>query len=254
MVFIVGMPRAGKTLVEQILATHPKVYGSGELSYMNAVVAELNRSSPMQRDPIQRLEGELRSVVDLSVVHRASVDKVTRDYIQRTASRAGSAAVVTDKFALNYFHLGLISLMFPKAKVLHCSRHPFDTCLSCYFQSWTGSYHFSHDLRNLALFYKDYQRLMAHWRSVLDLPILDVVYEKVVEDQEGQTRRMLEFLGLPWDERCLRFYETDRSAQLVNQEQVRKPMYRSALARYRNYQKHTGALAEVFGPPESITP
>lgn len=253
MVFIVGMPRAGKTLVEQILASHPKVYGSGELSYMNALVGELNRSSPQERDLERRLPGEMRTVTDLSVIHKASLDKATRDYIQRTAAHAGSASIVTDKYALNYFHLGLISLMFPKARILHCSRHPFDTCLSCYFQSWTGSYHFSHALRDLAMFYKDYQRLMAHWRSVLDLPMLDVVYEQVVNDQEAQTRRMIDFLGLPWDERCLRFYETDRTAQLVNQEQVRKPMYRSALSRWRNYANHVGPLKDVFGDPQTLT-
>jgi len=247
MVFIVGMPRAGKTLVEQILASHPRVYGSGELSYMNQVVRQLNAASGAHTDASKRLPGEMQSVTDVGVCTRANLDRVTREYIQHTTKGAASAAVVTDKFALNYFHLGLIQLMFPDAKVLHCSRHPFDTCLSCYFQSWTGTYHFSHDLRDLALFYKDYQRLMDHWRKTLELPILDLKYEDLVENQEARTRDMINFLELPWDDRCLRFYETNRSAQLVNQEQVRKPMYRSALARYRNYAKYLTPLQEVFG-------
>lgn len=247
MVFIVGMPRAGKTLVEQILASHPRVYGSGELSYMNQVVRQLNAVSGAHTDASKRLPGEMQSVTDIGVVTRANLDRVTREYIQHTTKGAASAAIVTDKFALNYFHLGLIQLMFPDARVLHCARHPFDTCLSCYFQSWTGSYHFSHDLRDLALFYKDYQRLMDHWKRTLDLPILDLKYEDLVENQEARTRDMIDFLGLPWDDRCLRFYETNRTAQLVNQEQVRKPMYRSALARYKNYAKHIAPLQEAFG-------
>ena len=247
MVFIVGMPRAGKTLVEQILASHPRVYGSGELSYMNQVVRQLNAVSGAHTDASKRLPGEMQSVTDIGVVTRANLDRVTREYIQHTTKGAASAAIVTDKFALNYFHLGLIQLMFPDARILHCSRHPFDTCLSCYFQSWTGSYHFSHDLRDLALFYKDYQRLMDHWKKTLDLPILDLKYEDLVENQEPRTRDMIDFLGLPWDDRCLRFYETNRSAQLVNQEQVRKPMYRSALARYKNYAKHIAPLQDAFG-------
>lgn len=247
MVFIVGMPRAGKTLVEQILASHPRVYGSGELSYMNQVVRQLNVASGAHTDAAKRLPGEMQSVTDIGVCTRANLDRVTRDYIQHTTKGAASASIVTDKFALNYFHLGLIQLMFPDAKVLHCARHPFDTCLSCYFQSWTGSYHFSHDLRDLALFYKDYQRLMDHWRKTLDLPILDLKYEDLVENQEPRTREMIDFLALPWDDRCLRFYETNRSAQLVNQEQVRKPMYRSALARYRNYANHIAPLQDAFG-------
>lgn len=250
MVFIVGMPRAGKTLVEQILASHPKVYGSGELSYMNQVVRQLNVASGAHTDPSKRLPGDMQSVTDIGVCTRANLDRVTRDYIQHTTKGAGSAAVVTDKFALNYFHLGLIQLMFPDAKVLHCTRHPFDTCLSCYFQSWTGSYHFCHDLGDLALFYKDYLRLMDHWRNTLDLPIVDLKYEDLVENQEARSRDMIDFLGLPWDERCLKFYETNRTAQLVNQEQVTKPMYRSALARYRNYSKHIKPLQNEFGIAE----
>lgn len=247
MVFIVGMPRAGKTLVEQILASHPRVYGSGELSYMNSVVRDLNIVSGAHTDASKRLPGDMQSVTDIGVITRANLDRVTRDYIQHTAKNAGSAAVVTDKFALNYFHLGLIQQMFPDAKILHCTRHPFDTCLSCYFQSWTGSYHFSHDLTDLAHFYKDYQRLMDHWRKTLSLPILDLKYEDLVENQDARTREMIDFLGLPWDDRCLRFYETNRSAQLVNQEQVRKPMYRSALARYKNYANHIAPLQKTFG-------
>lgn len=154
---------------------------------------------------------------------------------------------MTDKMPINFLYLGLAAKLVPGVRVIHCVRNPLDTCVSCYAKLLAGGMtEYAHDLRHLGRFYRDYQRLIAHWKSVLEVPILDVRYEQIVEDAEGQARRMIEFLGLGWDPACLRFHENRRVARTASLDQVRRPLYRSSVERWRNYERHLGPLIETL--------
>ena len=156
---------------------------------------------------------------------------------------------VTDKMPLNFQHLGLIALLFPRARIIHCVRDPMDTCLSCYFQNFSNRNDFSFDLARVGLYYSQYERLMAHWQKVLDLPMLQVSYEEHVAEPERVCREMLDFLELDWDPACLRFHESRRLMKTASKDQVRKPIYTSSSGRWRNYERHLGPLVEALAKP-----
>jgi tetratricopeptide (TPR) repeat protein len=237
-VFIVGMPRSGTSLVEQVLASHPAVYGAGELDFMTRVFfGVLDMLGATMDDYPRCLDG-------LSV---DKADGMAQIYLEPLAAMAPEAQRITDKMPLNFLHLGLISLLLPEARVIHCRRDPLDTCLSCYMTDLVIGHEFQYDLRHLGLFYREYERLMTHWKSVLKLPILDVQYEKLVSNPEREIRRMVEFVGLPWDERCLKFHETKRPVATASTEQVRQPVYHSSVRRWKHYEKHLGPLKEALG-------
>lgn len=232
-VFIVGMPRSGTSLVEQILASHAAVFGGGELEEMNRIVAELAARALYPQ-----------------CVESLSSDRLTQlaaRYLDYIDGLAGPEAVrVTDKMPSNYLHLGLIRLLFPEARVIHCVRDPLDTCLSCYFQNFDERLPYTYNLRQLGAYYAHYRRLMDHWRSVLDGPFLELQYEDLVADQEGVSRTLVEFCGLEWDPRCLRFYETRRAVATASYDQVRRPLYNSSVGRWRHYERHLGPLREAL--------
>ncbi len=238
-VSIVGMPRSGASLVEQILACHPSVFGAGELEDIPFAARSLLGPAPS-------------GVVLLSnpaVLTRPAVDRIQHDYLERLRRLAPDAARVTDKLPLNFLHLGLIAAAFPQSRVIHCVRDPRDTCLSCYCQSFEGDHPYTYNLRDLAHFYLDYRRLMSHWRSVLELTVLDVVYEDLVQDLENVSRGMVEFLGLPWDAACLNFHESTRVVRTLSNAQVRRPVYASSVGRWRRYERHLGPLLEILDRP-----
>ncbi|MCI0365147.1 MAG: sulfotransferase [Phycisphaerales bacterium] len=235
-IFIVGMPRSGTSLVEQILASHPDVFGAGELNHIPKLVHERQAT----------IGGAMSLATDLEWLTQESVDREARAYVGSIRRLSPKARRVTDKMPLNCLHLGLISLLFPAAKVIHCVRDPMDTCLSCFFQNFAGHNPFAYDLTHLGLFYRDYQRIMRHWREVLGIKILDVQYEDLVADQEGWSRRMLESIGLEWDDACLRFHESKRVVLTLSNDQVRRPMYSSSIGRWRNYEKHLGPLKQAL--------
>jgi hypothetical protein len=145
--------------------------------------------------------------------------------------------------------MGLISILFPESHVIHCTRDPLDTCLSCYLTSFSTGNEFAHDLRHLGRFYRSYRRFMEHWQKSLNFPMLTVRYEDVVSDLEGEVRRMLEFLDLPWEGSCLRFHQTPRSVATASREQVRRPLYASSVGRWRKYEKHLGPLKVALQDP-----
>lgn len=236
-VFIIGMPRSGTTLVEQILASHPKVFGAGEPAHLNTVAATIQR--PGTGEPVH--------VSDLSKLTSKVIDQAGRDYIKLIAPGAGSASRITDKMPANFVHLGLISAIFPHAKIIHTTRDPLDTCLSCHFQSWSGLFPWTNNLEHIGAYYRDYRRLMEHWTRVLAMPILEVPYEALTRDQESWTRRMIEFIGLPWDDRCLKFYETERRVHNMNQDLVRQPIYTTSVERWRRYESHLAPLKSALG-------
>jgi tetratricopeptide (TPR) repeat protein len=234
-VFIVGMPRSGSSLVEQILSNHPDVAGAGEL-----------RDIPRM---VERLPARLGSSVPypqlVEHLDPATVKSLAGEYLVHVRELAGGARCVTDKMLLNFLHLGFNALLFPGARVIHCRRDPLDTCVSCFTQFFRGI-SFTLDLRELGGYYRDYERLMAHWREVRPLPILEVVYEELVADVEHGSRQLVEFCGLPWDDRCLRFYENPRVVRTVSKSQIRKPIYTTSIGRSRRYGARLAPLIEAL--------
>ena len=232
-VFIAGMPRSGTTLAEQIIDAHPDAHGAGELEDLEQVTAGLQLKLNAY-DPYP---------VCVSDLTQADADGLADRYLKRIADLGGRATRVINKSLENYKHLGLVAMLWPGAKVIHCRRHPLDTCLSCYMGGILPTRApFVTDLRHLGLVYRQYERIMRHWQTVLDLPILEIVYEDLVNDLEGESRRMIEFLGLDWDERCLRYYESGRTVLTLSYAQVSKPIYKTAVERYRHYEQHLGPL------------
>ena len=236
--FIVGMPRSGTTLVEQIVASHPEVFGGGELDAIPRLVYEWQ----------QGMAGPVPLMIDLSMMKQPNIDRASRAYLDESRRNAGSSTRRwTDKMPLNCLHLGLIAKLFPRSRIIHCRRDPMDTCLSCYFHHFSGRIPFAYDLSHLGRFYREYVRITDHWHHLIDIPILDVHYGELVDNVESESRRVVEFLGLTWDERCLRFHETRRTVLTSSQNQVRQPVYRTSLERWRSYEKHLGPLSEALG-------
>ena len=192
------------------------------------------------------LGGQASYPTCLSALTQIQCDHLAQGYLEHLASLSPDAERVTDKMPNNFLHLGLINLLFPEARVIHCVREPRDTCLSCYFQNFGPGLSFSHDLASLGAYYRQYQRLMRHWASVLDIAMMEVGYEELVADQEGVSREMIEFCGLDWDERCLRFHDAKRVVVTASYDQVRQPLYQQSVERWRNYERHLSPLIEAL--------
>lgn len=236
-IFIVGMPRSGTSLVEQVLAAHPAVHGGGELDFMfhlwQGTIAMLGAATSEYPNCLDRLTTE-------------QADGLAQCYDEPLAGLCRESLRTTDKVPLNFLHLGLIALLLPEARVIHCQRDPHDTCLSCYMTAFRVGHDFKFHLAHLGRFYRQYARLMNHWHQVLDLPILDVKYEQLASDPEPVCRRIVEFAGLDWDERCLRSHQVRRGVTTSSVQQVRQPIYRSSVARWRKYERHLQPLIEAL--------
>jgi tetratricopeptide (TPR) repeat protein len=227
-VFIIGMPRSGTSLTEQILASHPAVFGAGEVRFWDKPFGELETAA-LGSEAAARL-----------------VPGMARDYLERVTALSGGAARVTDKMPANFLYAGLIHAVFPRARIIHMQRHPLDTCLSIYFQNFFSMGAYANDLEDLAHYYGEYLRISAHWRAVLPgSTLLEVPYEGLIADQEGWTRRMLEFIGLPWDARCLDFHQTERAIITASRWQVRQKIHSGSVARWRNYESHVAPLTHL---------
>ncbi len=236
-VFIVGMPRSGTSLVEQILASHPQVHGAGELEDISLIYKDLPRL----------LETDLPFPRCMALLKRKTLDQIAQRYLNRLARLGGTAMRVTDKMPHNFLLLGLIDHLFPGARVIHVHRDPMDTCLSIYFQRFNAEHPYAFALADLGRYYRQYEGLMAHWRALLRLPLLDVRYEELVSDPEAMVRRLLAFCDLEWDERCLRFHESKRLVSTPSYDQVRQPLYRSSVERWRRYEPWLGELKAALG-------
>lgn len=238
-VFVVGMPRSGTTLVEQILASHPAVHGAGELADFNWLVDQLRGTGG----------NAFRYPDDATALTADQLHALGKAYVERQRQRAPSAERVTDKMPANFLFLGLIHLALPDARIIHVVRDPRDTCLSCYSKLFAAEQDFTYDLGELGRYYLKYAELMAHWRNVLPAGrILDVRYEDVVADLEGQSRRILSHCGLPWDNRSLAFHETERPIRTASATQVRQPIYGRSVGRWRSYEEFLGPLLSALGP------
>ena len=238
-VFIVGMPRSGTSLVEQILASHPDCFGAGELPQLGV----LARSLPA------RTGGGRGYPACVGKLGDAECAALGRAYLAALPAEAGSTARVTDKMPHNYLHLGLAAAILPRARMIWCRRAAMDVCFSIYAQQFThrDAYPYASDLEDIASEYLACERLMAHWTRTLPLPIHQVRYEHLVDDQEGVTAELLAFCGLPFDARCLRFHETERRVRTASNWQVRQPLYRASLARWRRFEDQLAPLRAALG-------
>jgi tetratricopeptide (TPR) repeat protein len=237
-VFIVGMPRSGTTLVEQILASHPQVYGAGELPHIPQLVRDLFRAMGAA-EPYPTCAARLTPAIAAALAEQ---------YVARLARPGAAALRVTDKLPHNHVHLGLIAALFPRVHIIHCCRDPRDIGISCYC-NYFGRIPFAYSLEDIGAHYRQYQRIMDHWRHVLPVRLHEVQYEDLVQDQETVSRQLLAFCGLEWDPRCLEFHANRRMVQTVSKFQVRRPMYAHAVGRWKRYQAHLGPLFETLGLP-----
>lgn len=238
-VFIVGMPRSGTSLVEQILSSHPQIYGAGELSELQEISTSLEAGRRV--DPPYPY--------CLFTMPQTELAEVAERYLSRRRAECGDALRVTDKMPVNFLLLGLIPRLFPNARVIHCVRDPRDTCLSCYFADFASRPTYAYDLEDLGFFYRIHDRLMEHWRAETPLQIHQVRYEDLIAQPEEVSRKMVEFCGLGWDDRCMRFYENQRPVRTASGWQVRQRIYTSAIGRWQNYEKHLGPLFKALGMP-----
>jgi len=234
-VFIVGMPRSGTSLAEQILASHPDAFGAGELGFWKNAAA-------LQAPSV------LTGKIDDGALH-----KLANDYLQLLQRFSANAARVVDKMPDNFLHLGLIRAAFPNARIIHMQRNPIDTCLSIYFQHFNTSHAYANDLDDIAHYYAEYLRVMQHWGANLPADaILHVPYEGLVDDQEGWSRKMLDFIGLPWDARCIDFHQCERTVSTASNWQVRQRISKTSVLRWRNYEKSVAPLQKLMDTGHSV--
>ena len=227
-IFIVGMPRSGTSLAEQILASHPAVFGAGELSFWKTASLQVGSAA-------------LESGFDGSVLA-----KLADEYLQLLTRLSLDASRVVDKMPANFAHLGMIHAALPNARFIHMRRNPIDTCLSIYFQNFHVAHSYANDLEDLAHYHHEYQLLMQHWRSILPpSAILEVPYEALVADQETWSRKMLDFVGLPWDPACIDFHQTNRRVSTFSKWQVRQKISKTSVERWRNYAPFVGPLMHL---------
>lgn len=227
-IFIVGMPRSGTSLAEQILASHRDVFGAGELRYLGDLASSLYP------------EG-------LSTLTAREIDALAGRYMDSIDKIAGTSSIITDKLPHNFLYLGLIQLLFPEARIVHMMRNSLDNCLSLYFHGFNPMHSYTTDLTLLGAYYLEYQRLMEHWREVLDIPLLEIYYEDMVAELPQTTRKLLDFCGLDWSDDCLHFHASKRFVKTPSYDQVRRPIYTSSVDRWQHYNEFIEPLKAALG-------
>jgi tetratricopeptide (TPR) repeat protein len=227
-VFVVGMPRTGSTLVEQILSSHPQVVAAGERRELGAI-----------------LTGRGPYPAHMSGLDRLAARALAEEYLSRLSRIGPQAARIVDKMPSNYLHLGSICALFPKARIIHCRRNVMDVCLSCYFQNFAWA-NYAASLEDLGFCYRQYERLMRHWREILPMPVYEVEYEELVRDQERISRELIAFCGLDWSDRCLAFHENSRAVHTASKLQVRRPLYAGSIGRWKRYESYLRPLQQAL--------
>jgi tetratricopeptide (TPR) repeat protein len=231
-IFIVGMPRSGTTLTEQIISSHPQVFGAGELGDMARITSHLTSlagKGSQYPDSLLQLDGDVLSAV-------------TNRFLENLSAYDPEARHITDKMPHNFAQLGTIAYLLPRARVVHCRRNPLDNCVSIFFQNFGSGHPYKWGLEDLGHYYRLYERLMEHWKQMLPIPMFEVQYEEMVENQEALSRRLIEFCGLEWDDSCLEFHRSSRAVKTASHWQVRQPIYKSSTERWRLYEKHLEPL------------
>jgi Flp pilus assembly protein TadD len=238
-IFILGLPRTGTTLVEQILSSHSDVYSAGELQQF---------ASQMIKHVVEKYPNE--KLNKLTLIEKSTTinfDQLGRNYIESTRPATGNTPHFIDKLPLNYLYIGLIKMALPNAKIIHLTRHPMDTCYAIYKTLFRDAYPFSYDLIELGRYYLAYQQLMAHWRQVLPAgSILDLNYENLVQNQEQESRRLIDYCGLTWQENCLHFYKNQQASTTASAAQVRQPIYTDSVQKWRHYDSQLEPLADLL--------
>ncbi len=231
------MPRSGITLMASILSNHPAIHTAGELSTIIDFTSQL-----------PKLMG---NIIAYPQAAKHIVPAVASHFIHTYNARLKRDAppditYIIDKQPLNFRHLGLIAMLFPKARIIHCTRHPLDTALSNYFQRFLLSLDYSFDLENVGHFYNQYAKVMKHWRKIIPLPLLEISYEDMIAGTEQTARQAIEFLDLEWDERCLSPHTNPYAVETASKWQVRQPIYQQSAGRWRHYEKHLEPLKEIL--------
>ncbi|OSQ35303.1 hypothetical protein TMES_21545 [Thalassospira mesophila] len=230
-VFVVGMPRSGTTLIEQILGAHPNIYPAGELRHISSLVENTVPAG---------LAGNSTETDDLA--------RMAAQYLASVTPMAEGKCHIVDKMPANFLHLGWIHAMFPNARIIHCRRDPVDTCLSCYSKLFGAEQSFAYDLAELGQFYLGYRDLMAHWRDILPADrFIEVDYEAVVANCEAEARRLTDFIGVPWHDACLAFHQSRRPVRTASVNQVRQPLYKTSVGRWKPYAKQLKPLLDALG-------
>jgi tetratricopeptide (TPR) repeat protein len=237
-ILVVGLPRSGSTLIEQILASHSQVDGTHELGDLSRAVQSVRRRS----------RKHARFPEALTDLNHAEWRSIADEYLQRTEIFRGSSPFFVDKNPNNFIYAGVLKLALPNCKIINAKRHPLDSCFGSFKQLFASGQPFTYDMTELGEYYLQYARLMDHWHRVLPGFILDVQYEKVVADLDSEVRRILDYCGLPFEDQCLRFHETERAVKTASSEQVRRPIYSSSVNLWRNYEPHLDELVHILGP------
>jgi hypothetical protein len=234
------MPRSGTTLVEQILASHPAVFGAGELKEIGLAIQKL-----------QQLTSSDTQFPDyLAHANIEMMNQTADEYLNFLSSISdGKYNIITNKMPQNFWYLGLIHKLFPLSKIIHCKRNPLDTCISCYFADFADGNKFSFDLENLGTYYTQYQKIMKHWRDTIGVPMLEIQYEDLVKNPEALSRELVGYCGLEWDDKCLSPHKTKRDVLTASTLQVRQRIYTSSIDRWKHYDRHIGPLREMLGDP-----
>ena len=236
-VFIVGMPRSGTSLVEQILDSHPDIFGAGELPDIMQISTNISK----------HVGANQRYPECLQDVSSETLSGIANNYLNKLSHLNPTASRITDKMPHNFLHLGLIQLLFPSARIIHVRRNPLDTCVSIYFNEFSAEHAYAYNLKYAAEYYKQYELLMQHWDNVINLPMLKINYEDLILNQEDWSRKLIAFIGLEWDDKCLDFFNNNRNVATPSYDQVRQPMYNSSIERWRKYDKHLSTLKSEFG-------
>jgi hypothetical protein len=244
-IFIIGMPRSGTSLLEQILASHPDVHGGGELGLIHEVsdIATL-----------ADIAGHCDYPGCLDALSLRGSNELAARYLAGVSRLNATARYVTDKMPTNFLFLGAIRMLFPDCHVIHCLREPMDTCLSCYMTDFAVGHEFAQDLSHAGQFYMQYRRIVSHWRDTLNYPMIEVQYERLVYNLADELGRLLEYLDLPWDPRCLRFHENRRHVATASALQVRQPLYNESVSRWRRYEAHLAPLVNALRDDQSMPP
>ena len=235
-VFILGMPRSGTTLVEQIISSHPQVYGAGELDYLPDIVIAIAK----------QFESSSRYPECIALFNDSIVDKFSAEYLEKIKNYSPNATRITDKMPANFFRIGIIKILFPQARIIHCQRNAIDTCTSNYLNYFSKGNEYSFDLSEIGQYYLDYERLMAHWHNLFHSEIFDVQYEELVMNQESISHQLIEYIGLDWDEKCLEFHKNNRVVRTVSNTQVRQPMYKNSINRWERYGEELQPLKKIL--------
>ncbi len=232
-IFIIGMPRSGTSLVEQILCSHPDIFGAGELVEISNIENSLPGFLGTYPDCIQNISQQL-------------CDTLAKRYLDVLKQQSNETRHVIDKMPHNFLALGLINILFPEARVIHLLRDPRDTCISLYFQNFNAMHSYSTDQSLLGQYYCEYQRIMQHWRDTVDIRLKEISYEDLIANQEKVTRELIEFCDLPWNKKCLSFYTSSRFVKTPSYDQVRQPLYSRSIGRWKHYERHLSSLKEAL--------